>query len=223
MAYGVHWEWRGFGAIDGAMEARILALPASALPERVVTDTYLWRPGLRDNVKIRSWAGGGSLKVKRQLDPGPGDGVSLWEESPDEDYGFPLSEAALDHVLAALGMAPPGPRVPASVHAADLLAWLALGERAPRCVEVRKRRRSFVYDAGPVPVLVELADIDRPERTRSVGIEDTAGLAVDGPPERMAGARRAVSEAAAALGAGLCVLTYPEAVDRWANGGSVGA
>lgn len=222
MAYGVHWEWRGFGEIARATEARVRALPASALPERTVTDTYLWRPGLRDNVKIRSWDGGGSLKVKRQLAPGSGDGVSLWMESPDEDYALPLSADALDHVLAALGIAPPDPRPPTFTHAADLLAWLALGGRAPRCVEVRKRRRSFVSHAGPAPLLVELAEIERPERIRSVGIEDASGLATESPPERLAGARLVVSEAAAVLGAGLHVLTYPEAVAIWARGGSVG-
>lgn len=221
MAYGVHWEWRGFGTIDGVTEARILALPAAAVPERMVTDAYLWRPGLRDNVKLREWEGGGSLKVKRQLDPGPGDGTSLWIEEPDEDYGFPLSGAALERVLSVLELDTPGPPPAVPVRAADLLAWVAGATPVPRRVEVRKRRRSFVRHRGPVPVLVELAEIDRPERIRSLGIEDMAGLDSTAPAERTALARRCVSEAAAVLGAGLRVLTYPEAVGIWAGGGSV--
>lgn len=221
MAYGVHWEWRGFGAIDGVVEARILALEPGAVPERAVTDTYLWHPRLEANVKLRTWDGGGSLKVKRRLDAGSGDGPSLWMENPAEDYGLPLPDAALERVLEALGMEPHGPSPSTPVHAAELLVWLARGAGALRVVEVRKRRRTFVWDRGPVPVLVELAEIDRPERTRSLGIEDMAGLVPAAPPERVTVAQRGVSDAAAVFGAGLCVLTYPQAVGIWARGGTV--
>jgi hypothetical protein len=221
MAYGVNWEWRGFGDIAGETEARILGLRASAVPERAVTDTYLWYPGLGSNVKIRAWEGGGSLKVKRLLDPGNDPGPSLWLESPAEDYDFPLRERALENALAALGVDPRTPHPPTPLSSADFLSWLVDAAGALRIVEVRKRRRSFVWDAGAVPVLVELAEIEHPEPIRSIGVEDMAELAPEAPSERMTVARSSVSEAAAALGGGLSVLTYPQAVAIWARGGSV--
>ena len=221
MAYGVHWEWRGFGDIAGEMEARILGLRPSAVAERTVTDTYLWYPGLGSNVKIRAWEGGGSLKVKRLLDPGDDPGPSLWLESPAEDYDFPLRATALEGALAALGVDPRTPHPPTPLPGADFLAWLIDIPGALRTVEVRKRRRSFVWDASAVPVLVELAEIERPEPIRSIGVEDMADLAPEAPSERMTVARSSVSEVATALGRGLSVLTYPQAVAIWAPGGSV--
>ena len=221
MAYGVHWEWRGFGAVDGEREARILSLAPAAVPERTVTDTYLWHPRLAGNVKLRAWEGGGSLKVKRRLDPGSPRGPSLWMESPAEEYDLPLDDVALARTLAALGVDPShrGPSTP--THAAALLVWLVGVVEALRLVEVRKLRRTFVWDRGTVPVLVELAEIERPERTRSVGIEDMARLQAEAPSERLMLAQRGVSEAATVFGGGLRVLSYPEAVAIWARGGSV--
>ena len=221
MAYGVHWEWRGFGVVDGAREELVRSLAPAAVPERAVADTYLWHPRLTNNVKLRAWEGGGSFKVKRQLDPGSPDGPSLWMESPAEDYDLPLDGAALVRALAALGVTSPPPTGSTPMHAPALLAWLTGVVEELRLVEVRKVRRTFVWDESPVPVLVELAEIERPEPVRSIGVEDTAGLQADADPARVTLARRSVSEAAAVFGRGLRALTYLEAVAIWARGGVV--
>ncbi len=221
MAYGVHWEWRGFGVVDGAREELVRSLAPAAVPERAVTDTYLWHPRLTNNVKLRAWEGGGSFKVKRQLDPGSPDGPSLWMESPAEDYDLPLDEAALVRALAALGVTSSPPTASSPMHAAPLLAWLTGVVEELCIVEVRKVRRTFVWDEGPVPVLVELAEIESPEPVRSIGVEDAAGLRADADPARVTLARRSVSEAATVFGGGLRALTYPEAVAIWARGGVV--
>jgi hypothetical protein len=221
MAYGRHWEWRGFGTIPPTIERRVVALPSAGVPERTVTDYYLHAGGTAVNVKIRAWPGGGSLKVKRLLSAGDPEGPSLWEEDPEEDHAFPVAGPVLTRCLEAIGIAPPSSATAAVGDAAGLLAMLTrLGEPL-RMVEVRKRRRTFVWSGGAAPVLVELADIATPERTASLGLEDMAGLSAHSAAAEVAIARRAVIDAACRFGESLRRLTYPQAVATWAGGGSV--
>jgi len=221
MAYGIHWEWRGFGAVDPEVERRISALPAAEVPERSVTDRYLWVPGATRNVKVRVWPGGGSLKVKRLLSAGAPSGPSLWREDPEEDYPLPIAASVLARVVKPLGIELSG-RAGAAIADPHVLVELVRGAAGEcRIVEVRKRRRTFEWRAGAVPLLVELAEIAAPERTASVGIEDAAGLSARSPDTALAAARWAVIEGIPLFGAGLRSLTYPQAVAEWARGGSV--
>jgi len=220
MAYGIHWEWRGFGALDPEVERRITALPAG-VPERSVTDRYLWAPGATHNVKIRAWPGGGSLKVKRLLSADDPSGPSLWQEDPDEDYPFPIAAPVLGRALAPLGLELTGVGNVSIANADALVDALAGVSGVHRIVEVRKRRRTFEWRAGAVPLLVELAEIEAPERTASLGLEDAAGLSASSPDAEVAAARGAVAEAIPVVGGSLRPLTYLQAVAEWARGGSV--
>src|SRR5215813_4873427 len=93
MAYGLHWEWRGFGTLTTDVRAQIEKLEAEFdAPERV-TDEYLRIPGSRINVKLRS-KGNGSLKFKRVRVTDGATGLELWEEKPEEEYAFPISSKA---------------------------------------------------------------------------------------------------------------------------------
>jgi len=221
MAYGIHWEWRGFGVVEPEVERRITALPAAEVPERSVTDRYLWAPGATLNVKIRTWPGGGSLKVKRLLSADDPSGPSLWQEDPEEDYPFPIAASVLARVVEPLGIELSGCAGMAIADPHALVKLVRGGAGECRIVEVRKRRRRFEWRADAVPLLVELAEIEAPERTSSLGVEDAAGLSARSPDVQLAAARQAVAEAIPLFGAGLRSLTYPQAVAVWARGGSV--
>ncbi|HLN60093.1 MAG TPA: hypothetical protein VK464_00980 [Symbiobacteriaceae bacterium] len=114
------WEWRGFQQAAGPVTAADLlalagqaalaiqvAAPAanSVVPE---TDTYLVRPGLPHNLKVRH----GALEVKEQVAEQSG-GYSLWLDKVI--YPFPLAPQAVDRLWALLEL----PRRGRSRHAAS--------------------------------------------------------------------------------------------------------
>ena len=108
MAFGLHWEWRGFGNLSRELIERIERLPRKFPSDQEVVDEYLWFPGSSLNLKLRE----GSLKLKRLLETS-GE-FERWLEDEDENYRFPLVPEALDTVLFALGLPVErsSPRVP---------------------------------------------------------------------------------------------------------------
>jgi hypothetical protein len=51
MAAGLHWEWRGFGAVSGAFTRQYCPLEPCFDPQNV-EDIYLWIPGMQVNAKF---------------------------------------------------------------------------------------------------------------------------------------------------------------------------
>lgn len=215
MSYGLHWEWRGFGAIDPDARRQIQHLPPIG-GSTTVTDRYVWYPGLAINVKVREWTGGESLKLKRLLRRDEVLDVELWEEREDEDYPLPLTTEDFRSILRALdwGHLPATP--PADREALeDLLVHASPGGRL---ITVTKRRQIYAAVVDQVPVRIEVADIAEPEVLTSVGIEDQLGLRGDSPPELQARGRDAVSAVRDELELGLESRSYLDALGFWARG-----
>jgi len=85
MAFGKHWEWRGFGSPPPATLRTVESLPLKFPDLQAVTDLYLWVPGSPINVKLRMR----DLKFKRLLEVS-GE-FERWLEDEAENYPFPLS------------------------------------------------------------------------------------------------------------------------------------
>jgi hypothetical protein len=66
MAFGVHWEWRGFGSVSDAFFGRYGNLAYEFGPQKI-EDIYIWVPGLEVNLKIREGEEGG-LKSSAPLE-----------------------------------------------------------------------------------------------------------------------------------------------------------
>lgn len=205
MAFGTHWEWRGFGELPVDVRAAIEALPEKFPDAQELTDEYLWTPDCSVNVKLRL----GDLKLKRLVDSRDAGGdlpaLERWLEDRNENWAFPLSGSRLRAVEEAVridaGSLGAGP-----CDREELLALL--GDRA-RVVAVGKSRRQFslpLAGASQDAATVELAEILSPERLTSVGLEHSDAAGVD----------RAYTELG--LHGRLLSLSYLDALGRWARG-----
>lgn len=209
MAFGQHWEWRGFGPIDDAHRRALEALPMKFPDAQVITDEYLWSPRCRTNVKLRL----GDLKLKRLVRVERD--LELWLEDPDENYAFPLEQAPLLSLFEALGVE--SASVPGHpLEREELLALLKRHAREVRVVSVDKSRRQheLALSGGTAEsgsgVTVELAEIHAPERILSIGLEHER-------LEAVAHARDTLD-----LERQMRRLNYFEALEIWARGGTVG-
>lgn len=212
MAFGLHWEWRGFGRLPQGLRREIEELPLKFPTSQEVTDEYLWIPGATVNVKLRFQ----DLKLKRLIEKeGP---FQHWLEDESENFSFPLSGAVVAELARCLGVSLPSITVD-GVQRPELLA--ILGESRPKISRVTVVKSRWQHDltlprsdATPddmEPVTVELAHIHSPEATTSVGLEhpnlDCLRRAWDslGAHEHLRG------------------LSYLDAVDTWARGEQVAA
>ncbi len=221
MAYGAHWEWRGFGELDAAVRAVVEALPPVDPEPRTITDRYVWHPGLTLNIKLRSSALGERVKIKRLLEEDRTTALGRWLEDPVEDYAFPLHASAIRKVAGALGLGAP---LPARLDDAPALeSLLTRAHPGLRLVTVEKVRRGYLWGRPGLPVTVELAEITAPERVTSLGLEDATGLSPGADREAIDTARRAVEEVRDTLGIGraLRACSYVDAVAVWVEGGSL--
>ncbi len=210
MAFGEHWEWRGFGPVGDDVLRTLRALPLKFPDAQVITDEYLWSPGCRTNVKLRL----GDLKLKRFVRVERG--LELWREDPGENYAFPIGEKPLAALFEALGVRP----VPAPGHPLEreaLLVLLRRHARDVRVVSVDKSRRQYEFvapaaESGRVGsgVTVELAEISAPERILSIGLEHERLEAVARARDVLDLERR------------MRRRSYFEALRIWAEGGTVG-
>jgi hypothetical protein len=215
MAYGLHWEWRGFGYLEDAVRKRIAGLRPLDLPRRKTHDQYVWKPGCAVNVKLRSTDSTSSLKFKRLIRDDRELELQLWLERANEDYAFPIqpqvvSELAkiLDIELSVDGsIARPG----------DLIAVLQDASKGLGVVSVEKSRYAFAWYHGSDAVLVDLTEIRSPVATVTVGLEDTAQLGDYSSEASISAAGLTVAAARAALGLpdGMMAKSYVDVLRTW--------
>ena len=170
MAWGEHWEWRAFFDVPDDVRHAIEALPRRWGPADTgpdVTDTYLWRPGIRVNAKLRvDSVRPAELKLKRFVRHAP-DGAERWLEDPSETFGFPLTEAAWAAVLEATdstdahSLPPPDPET----------LRAGLPELSPPLTVVTLAKHRLHHLDPTNNVTVELARVFSPVPIDSVGLE----------------------------------------------------
>jgi len=222
MAYGLHWEWRGFGSLAPGTRSAIEALtPQFATPAQV-TDEYLWIPGVRVNAKLRS-TGAGTLKLKRLRESDATSGVELWEERAEEEYAFPVAPASVSALAEALALRMTTPTGPTSRE--HLLELLKAADSRVTVVTVQKLRRARIYPVGKRDLVIEIAEIESPESITTVGVEDQFRLSDGTGGDDLETARRAVADAVSALGLSrsLTKRNYVDATTVWAEGQEIGA
>ena len=215
MAYGLHWEWRGFGEISQEVRSRVDKLkPLHSSPSKLV-DRYLWFPGCTVNVKLRSLYGGESLKFKRLVEGDDHQQLQLWLEKAEEDHAFPLARKAVEELSRAMKVDLPTQTDIAN--SKELLHLLQTSTDEVQVVTVRKTRRSYVWSSGDKVVLVDLGKISSPEQTATIGLEDLTGLNESSSREKVIAARDAMSAArdAMSLPGELETASYLEALTRW--------
>lgn len=165
MAFGKHWEWRGFGPISPALRQRITRLPLWYETPVPTLDVYLWRAGATVNIKLR----GEALKFKRLLDRQ--EPFEYWLEDEAELIPFPLGTDALALLSEGLALSLPDPGH-LLTRPDKFLRYLH--EVAPDVVvvEVRKQRHLYHY-AAPTsePVIVELSEVLTPQDLTSLALE----------------------------------------------------
>lgn len=204
MAFGKHWEWRGFGELSTALRARLEALPRKFPGSQEVTDSYLHVPGSPVNIKLRF----ADLKFKRLLEKTAG--VELWLEDPTENHGFPIRPEVLATLGKDLGVTF-REACNAPVDLPGLLARLQAATPSVELVAVKKTRWQHewpcVDPAGAVTI--ELAQIHSPQAIWSVGIEHPCQEPVLAALKQL----KIQSE--------LRQLNYLEALSIWADGGVI--
>ena len=122
MAFGAHWEWRGFGALDPALRRRLESLPRKFATRQRLADEYLFVPGCPLNVKLRE----GDLKFKRMLEVSQG--LEQWLEDESENYPFPVAPELAEKLARELGI-PWSQSFTAPLERADLLEALRRASR----------------------------------------------------------------------------------------------
>ena len=205
MAFGEHWEWRGFGTLPRGLRQELESLPLKFPTAQEITDEYLWSPSSTVNIKLRL----GDLKFKRLLESA--DGLERWVEDPGENHPFPISPTVLSTLETGLGVSL---TASSPLGREGLLALLRQAAPSVQTVRVRKvrwqREWPSVLPRGEEGVIVELADVTSPERIFSVGLEHTS--------------RERLVEALGTLRLDLHLrrLSYVQAISIWARGGKIG-
>ena len=165
MAFGKHWEWRGFGRISDELRARIESLDPLFASDRSLIDTYLWTPHSPVNVKLRL----GDLKFKRLIES-DGD-LEYWLEDESEIHPFPLTADVVSELERALSIRLVGQQQ-TPVGRSELVTLLQNAHPPARILLVEKHRRLFSIPASSgVPAIVELTDLVRPERITTIALE----------------------------------------------------
>jgi hypothetical protein len=155
MAFGEHWEWRGFGDLSAPTRDKILQLTPKYGAGITMLDQYLWAPGCTVNVKIRQQ----DLKFKYLQSTAP-EGFEQWKEDEKDNYPFPLNRTVLAQLEQALCIQlPPAMTSPTVDTAQSLLNMLQQATPPVACVAIEKFRNTYVYLFGGTEILVELADI----------------------------------------------------------------
>lgn len=168
MAYGSHWEWRGFGGVDARFTKRFRSL-SKLIDQHSQSDYYIYAPGLTTNLKIRQGKESG-LKFKH---PGKTDGdFEIWSEYEDELFEFPLPSKGLDLLEDTLNSTDLGPinSIPSGINnPGDTLPWLK--EIGCRVIEVEKAREIRELHLSTDTILVEWTCIYKPQALISISVE----------------------------------------------------
>ena len=221
MTTGIHWEWRGFGAVSSVFSRCFGTLESLFCPQDV-EDVYLWVPGLEVNIKMRDIPEE-PFKFKRLQVKDKNTGLEQWAESPEDIFRFPLDEAGWDALAKTLAKVDVtlGPYPSGVADAERTLAWLK--KAGVRVVTVNKRREGRLWRGAHGPVKVEWACIRSPQATISIGLEtwdeDPHG---EGLPDEQA--KEDILAALEALGLNkepLKAMNYVDAVAVWALGGKL--
>ncbi len=169
MAVGTHWEWRVFGLPPLKTLIRTLGTLDSHFPDDDTgithTDEYLWAPGAEVNVKLR-WD---ALKVKRRLRR-EADGFELWTELTEESFPFPLGAdawACLEAQFAVVATE----AVRQSGESLENFRANAVARLGLRVIAVTKHRFQLDLPQGDSVILVELAEVQKPEHVWSISVE----------------------------------------------------
>jgi len=167
MAFGIHWEWRAFGAVSTDVVDKFSSLHKQFEPQDI-EDLYLWIPGDKINAKFRKGAEGG-LKFKR-LKEVSGE-LEQWYENQDEMFEFPLQRDAWETLARALTDARvtlPGypPEPPDRARATQYLI-----DAGCQTVMIRKRRTGRLWQGPSGKVKMEWACISTPQSVISIGLE----------------------------------------------------
>ncbi len=167
MAFGLHWEWRGFGAVSADFVNKYSKLDLQ-FDIQNVDDLYLWVPNLAVNAKFREGAEGG-LKFKRIKNSD--DKLEQWHENEEEIFDFPLKEKAwttLNKVMTTVGLALPAypPIAPNREESTHILESIDC-----KTIMVKKRREARLWRGPNGLVKVEWACISEPQSLISIGLE----------------------------------------------------
>lgn len=168
MAFGTHWEWRGFGAVNSKFAEQFHKLNVSVNPTQV-TDTYVYTPEVKTNIKIRKGYQQG-LKFKRPVKLE--NHFELWTEREDELFDFPLTDEERDRIGKILK----GTELdrissfPRSIRTAeDTLSWLS--EKGCQLIKINKDRETRVWQEAENSVMVEWACLSGPQSITSISLE----------------------------------------------------
>lgn len=214
MAYGMHWEWRGFGSISSRFARSFLLLP-DFYDTHDVIDHYVWIPGLEVNAKFRKGMESG-LKIKR-LKQKDGD-FEVWLEDEDELFEFPLEPEAwesLAELLATVNISIPDyPSTPPDRETTSTI----LENAGCEMLTVKKQRETRILEKTEGSVLIEWTAIQSPQALNSIGLETWS----DREDADMTDAQSLdlIKEAFALLNINeesLQPMNYLDAVKCWAN------
>jgi hypothetical protein len=219
MAFGTHWEWRGFGDVSDPFTDRYGRLNYQYGPQEL-QDIYIWIPESDLNLKVRAGAGGG-LKFKRLI--GKDGRLEQWSEEPADLFDFPLQEPAWQALAGELAKAnlalgsypehPPGRE--------QLLATL---EKAGcKTIPVSKQRGGRWWQGPNGRVLVEWTAIHKPQPILTISLEsqDTA-VEDDRLTDEQAKADILAARAALRLDSRpLQIMNYMDALSIWAQGAMI--
>jgi hypothetical protein len=216
MAFGVHWEWRGFGSVSDAFFERYGVLAYEFGPW-MIEDIYIWTSGLEVNLKIREGVEGG-LKIKRPF--GRDGRFERWVERPEDLYTLPLERKGWEVLAAELAGAGLvlGP-YPEEAPGHDQLLFLL--ERAGcQSVLVVKERGGRWWQGPNGRVLVEWSAIEKPQALLSVSLEseDLSGEEGGETDEEAKADLQAAIEAFHLDHERLIPMNYMDALAHWING-----
>lgn len=219
MAFGTHWEWRGFGAVNSKFAEQFSGLKSTVSSNQVV-DTYVYTPELKTNIKIRTGYQSG-IKFKRPVKFV--DDFELWTEREDDLFEFPLTKADHDRVRKILGSTELDriSSLPTSLKTADdALSWLS--KAGFQLVKVKKEREIKVWHRAENSVMVEWACLSGPQSITSISLESE--------PVKYSDKRSESSELGLLKSAlshlnldklPLKPMNYLEVLDKWANGNKI--
>ena len=156
------WEWRAFGiSVDPNSRRNILSLPIKHGKSIKMLDRYICRVGCDINIKIRDQ----DLKVKNAHKKMHA-GIQQWTT---EVYNFPISSAIFGSITKALKMDLPGREIR---DGEQLMSILCQVTPSVRIINVQKRRELHRWPSDDRNgALIEIAEINTPEKVTTIGIE----------------------------------------------------
>jgi hypothetical protein len=212
MAYGEHWEWRGFGSLSGKLEKKYGEQPL-LFPYQKVIDEYLWTPGLEVNIKMRTGAEGGFKfkRLKRTNDP-----FEKWEEKEEEIFYFPLGKKAWDLLRKALKDT--DAKLPSfEKRIEDKSSLFNITNRSGfKIVIIDKLRESRVIQAPYADVKIEKVKINSPVSCISIGLENWNSQDLENH-QQLEDLKYALDFFGLEKEKELVSMNYLDAVKKWSN------